>query len=438
MEGINRFSRTDENFVNSHKDRKTLAMGNADEDEEAEEEEREKKYKEREILRYPRSSLCTVCHVEAINANPDDFSNRYEPLACSQGHLLCYRCIKKFAIRSDVGCILCDVESQRSNSSCSRDSNTSLKKTNKPYEVQNVMSGSNVHDYHVNPWVRGYPSISKPVPKKRQPRYGSAMHGNDSTTDWETDLTDTHDRRTVNEARQQSSYCSIIKDEEQVSPSQMKIGNQGTSECSRRPIRCPRLDCAVNVAFSSLTHHFLFDHPEVPILNVEPGAKSTLIVSFTALSCDSSRCLALLLVSGKLSGPATRLFSSGQIQQKYKNRLPLPVLAARLHSTSRYCSHNEGHACGEGHDEGDVIIAWVAGLDIGSSTRPLKCSIQAVDNIDNEGFRSLTYTGPVNSLRTAQKPREVFLSGDCVILHEGLINHITSDCTSLNVNVIIH
>lgn len=70
---------------------------------------------------------------------------------------------------------------------------------------------------------------------------------------------------------------------------------------SRRPIRCPRLDCSVNVAFSALTHHFLFDHPEVPILSVEPGAESTLIVSYEALSCNSSRCLALLLVSGKLS-----------------------------------------------------------------------------------------------------------------------------------------
>lgn len=73
------------------------------------------------------------------------------------------------------------------------------------------------------------------------------------------------------------------------------------AECSRRPIRCPRLDCAVNVAFSALTHHFLFDHPEVPILSVEPGTRSTLVVSFAALSCDSSRCLALLLVSGKLT-----------------------------------------------------------------------------------------------------------------------------------------
>lgn len=72
-------------------------------------------------------------------------------------------------------------------------------------------------------------------------------------------------------------------------------------DCSRRPIHCPRLDCSVNVAFSALTHHFLFDHPEVPILSVEPGAESTLIISYGALSYNSSRCLALLLVSGKLS-----------------------------------------------------------------------------------------------------------------------------------------
>jgi hypothetical protein len=64
--------------------------------------------------------------------------------------------------------------------------------------------------------------------------------------------------------------------------------------------------------------------------------------------------------------------------------------------------------------------------------------LQAVDNIENGGFRSLTYTGPVTSLRTAQCPRDVFLAGDCIVLHEGLIGHITSGCTSLNVNVIVH
>lgn len=80
----------------------------------------------------------------------------------------------------------------------------------------------------------------------------------------------------------------------------MKINN-GNFECSRRPIKCPRLDCSMNIAFSALIHHFLFDHPEVPILSVEPGTKSTLIVSFSGLICESSRCLAVLLVSGKLS-----------------------------------------------------------------------------------------------------------------------------------------
>lgn len=64
--------------------------------------------------------------------------------------------------------------------------------------------------------------------------------------------------------------------------------------------------------------------------------------------------------------------------------------------------------------------------------------IQAVDNIENGEFRSLTYTGPVTSLRAAQCPRDVFLTGDCIVLHKGLISHITSGCTSLNVNVIVH
>ncbi|KAL2722778.1 hypothetical protein V1478_009641 [Vespula squamosa] len=239
--------------------------------------------------------------------------------------------------------------------------------------------------------------------------------------------------------QQKDSYCSIIrKDEQDRYNPEFKFNGQTTWECSRRPIRCPRIDCDVNVAFSSLTHHFLYDHPEVPILSIEPGVKTTLIISFAALSYDTSRCLALLLVSGKLSDSASRLFNSNQINPKYRNRLPLPLLAARLHSINHYSPSDEVYASGEGQYEKNVIIVWVAGLDIGNAASILRCSIQAVDNIDNESFRSLTYTGPVNSLRTAQRPREVFLNGDCIVLHEGLIDHITSGCTNLNINVIIH
>lgn len=72
-------------------------------------------------------------------------------------------------------------------------------------------------------------------------------------------------------------------------------------ESSRRPIQCPRLDCAVNVAFSALANHFIFDHPEIPILTVSPDEKITLIINFDGLDYDSSHCLALLLVSDKLT-----------------------------------------------------------------------------------------------------------------------------------------
>ncbi|XP_036147356.1 uncharacterized protein LOC105832070 isoform X2 [Monomorium pharaonis] len=248
------------------------------------------------------------------------------------------------------------------------------------------------------------------------------------------------------QCQQQHGYCNMtttatrrnITTDQYIPEIKVKSPSLASSgDCSRRPIRCPRLDCSVNVAFSALTHHFLFDHPDVPILSVEPGAESTLIISYEALSCNSSRCLALLLVSGKLSDSSARLFGGVQINPKYRNRLPLPVLAARLHSRNYACC-KEVHAGGEGQCEKDMIIAWVAGLDVGDTADRLRCSIQAVDSIENGGFRSLTYTGPVTSLRITQSPRDVFLAGDCIVLHEGLISHITSGCTSLNVNVIVH
>lgn len=106
--------------------------------------------------------------------------------------------------------------------------------------------------------------------------------------------------RLYNSDRGPSDAVEKTINQPSVSSSDLRVIGQITNECSRRPIRCPRLDCAVNVAFSSLTHHFLFDHPEVPVLSIEPTTKSSLIVSFADLPSDSSICIALLLVSNKL------------------------------------------------------------------------------------------------------------------------------------------
>lgn len=65
-------------------------------------------------------------------------------------------------------------------------------------------------------------------------------------------------------------------------------------------------------------------------------------------------------------------------------------------------------------------------------------SLQAMDSIENECIRSLTYTGPINSLRTAQCPRQVLQNGDCLVLHEGFVKNVSSDHTSLNVNFVVH
>ncbi|XP_076277269.1 uncharacterized protein LOC143207535 isoform X2 [Lasioglossum baleicum] len=375
--------------------------------------------------------LCAICHLAAENMN----STFHQNIPCSEEHILCQHCIQQFTIPSDAGCILCQAQIQRSNLSLSQESDTSL---NSIYICPRKMQAPRQQpECHVR-----YRQSEQAYIKSRNQNYSTPITNTEKTTwgcsnvddsednvhcDRVNNQSNTREERDVNDSKQrQHSYCNLYK---KGNPdfyiSETKINGQITAECSRRPIRCPRIDCAINVAFSALTHHFVFDHPEVPILNVEPGIKSTLIVSFNALSLNSSRCLALLLVSGKLS-----LFNSSQINPKFRNRLPLPVLAARLHSTDQ-C--NKINYC-----EKSIIIAWVAGLDIGNTTEKLLCSIQAVDKFNAEGLRSLTYTGPVNSLRTAQCPREILSTGDCIVLHEGLLRHITSDCATLNVNVTVH
>lgn len=161
-----------------------------------------------------------------------------------------------------------------------------------------------VEQSYVKSWNQNHLTIVPNIEKNVLGCYN--IHDSEERLDYEQikDQSNIREERSKfnSKQRQQYSCCNLFqKGNPDSFISEAKINGQITSECSRRPIRCPRIDCAINVAFSALTHHFIFDHPEVPILNVEPGIKSTLIVSFNALSSDSSLCLALLLVSGKLS-----------------------------------------------------------------------------------------------------------------------------------------
>ncbi|XP_011684497.1 PREDICTED: uncharacterized protein LOC105447901 isoform X2 [Wasmannia auropunctata] len=369
---------------------------------------------------------CAICQVIINDANLGGSIADSEQ--DSDGYLLCQRCIRNFSIRSAP-------ESRRSHASFfqSRDNDRGDRVRSRTYDPRR------------DQWACSF-NRTAPVEAKTLDYESDAVSyvaDRDRGDPRREEQTESRGRQ----SQQQRDYCNLTTATTRRNgavdryTSEIKVKSPSLAsfaDCSRRPIRCPRLDCSVNVAFSALTHHFLFDHPEVPVLSVEPGVESTLIVSYGALSCNSSRCLALLLVSGKLSDSSARLFGSIQINPKYRNRLPLPVLAARLHSSRNYACCEEVHAGGEGQCEKDMIIAWVAGLDVGDTADRLRCSIQAVDSIENGGFRSLTYTGPVTSLRAAQCPRDVFLTGDCIVLHEGLISHITSGCTNLNVNVIVH
>ncbi|XP_043788744.1 uncharacterized protein LOC122712853 [Apis laboriosa] len=414
----------------------------------------EEDMKEDEELLIPHGNtmfgLCAICHLALGNIN----SNFSQYIPCSKGHAVCQRCIQHFALQSDPGCILCHAQYQQSNINLSRESNVSLnsiythlKRMQIPRQQSEYYSKHHQHLQQYIPidieqsynksWNQNYPCATQNIERNTLGYYNDYFE-EISDYDQIKEQNNMREQRNKNcDKQRRQSYCNLFKKGNTESyMSEAKVSGQISAECSRRPIRCPRVDCAINVAFSALTHHFIFDHPEVPILNVEPGIKSTLIVSFSALSSNSSRCLALLLVSGKLSEPVARLFNGSQINPKYRNRLPLPVLAARLHCTDQ-CISNDKINKKKNFREKDIIIAWVAGLDIGN-TNKLLCSIQAVDKIDNEGLRCLTYTGPVNSLRTAQCPQDIFSTGDCIVLHEGLLSHITSDCATLNVNVTVH
>lgn len=383
--------------------------------------------------------ICAACHVNVSSTNLRDNNINYEQaLACSHGHFLCHRCVQRFAIRPDIGCLICATEYQNS----SYPQNNNFDATLDPIQSKSSMLQQKRPD-EIYPCQRNRyaPNLSTGICKMQNNVTNNAKMINSIFEYGTTDHGDTREDRLIYESRmQRKSYCNLMRrDESSPSNTDLRINCHMIQECSRRPIRCPRLDCARTVALSALTHHFLFDHPEVPVFSVEPGVKNTLLVSFSSLTYGSSRCLALLLVSGKVSGAAATLFSGNQLHPKYRNRLPLPVLAARLKIIDQLNCQDETKAGGEGPSCGDIIIAWIAGLDLsGSSSGALRCSIQAVDGLQSEVIRSLTYCGPINSLRRAQRPHDIFMAGDCVVLHEGLVNQLSSGCDNFIVNVIVH
>ncbi|XP_008560408.3 uncharacterized protein LOC103580441 [Microplitis demolitor] len=350
-----------------------------------------------------RLGLCAACHltVDTTNRGYD------KSLLCNEGHVVCQRCIRHYSLDPDEDCLLC-ADSEK-NSPTSNDSNLVYEDTYPVYDLENNNLNLNLNS----------PDSSSANNKNNQSKTRANPDSFIVNSRNEPEARD----KTTRQADLELSYTSLTSSE------RLGVGSSQITDCSRRPIHCPRLDCAINITFSSLVHHFVFDHPEVPIMSIEPGIKSTLIINASSLSRDSSLCLAILLISGKLTAPVTRLFNGNQIHPKYRNRLPLPVLAARLHSN---------HPCPDPNNpqrHETQVIAWIAGLDV-ASIGTLRYTIQVVDDLE-DNVRSLAYSGPITSLRIAQRPREVLQNGDCLIIHQGLVNQLTA-AGNLNINVIVH
>ncbi|KAK0092911.1 hypothetical protein PV326_000330 [Microctonus aethiopoides] len=368
---------------------------------------------------------CEICHSQIGHSESGSNENfRNEMSSNTHDHKLCQHCERYYTIQSGSDCDLSGNGSHHSTMSCSRMSSNSLSEENRNN------SNTRYQNYEMQSLI-----THKQTPRHCLPGFSETKQV------LQTDLCIGWNMAHFNAdniKKSHSNYCDQFdRNDDESILTKMRIRSKVIGVCSRRPIQCPRLDCAVNVAFSALTHHFLFDHPEVPILDVEPGDKNTLVISFTSLLCDSSYCLAVLLLSKKFTGSESNIFNGNQIHPKHRDRLPLPVLAARLHYATTDAIHDDVNSRDKSSNKNDIIIAWISGLDI-TYVGDLCCTIQAVDNLGCNSIRSLSYRGPINSLRSAQQPKEVFSTGDCLILHEGMLNHLTTDSSTVNINVTIH
>ncbi|KAK0175106.1 hypothetical protein PV327_008886 [Microctonus hyperodae] len=364
---------------------------------------------------------CEICHSQIERSKSGSNENfRNEMSSNIYDFKLCQHCERYYTIQSGSDCDLSGNVSCHSTMSCYLVSSNNLCEKNR----------KNLNTTHQNCEMQS-------LTNHKQTSHHCLREFSETEQAHQTDLCNGLNKAHLNTDNTKKSdsnyYDQFNKNDNESILTKMRIRSEVIGIYSRRPIQCPRLDCAVNVAFSALTNHFLFDHPEVPILDVEPDDKNTLVINFASLLCNSSCCLAVLLVSNKFTGPESNMSNGNQIHPKHRDRLPLPVLAARLHYVVNDTIHDDVNSRDKSSGNGDIIIAWISGLDI-TYVGDLRCTIQAMDNLGCNSIRSLSYRGPINSLRSAQCPKEVFLTGDCLILHEGMLKHLTTDSSTVNIN----
>ena len=82
-------------------------------------------------------------------------------------------------------------------------------------------------------------------------------------------------------------------------------------------------------------------------------------------------------------------------------------------------------------DHDYVIMMWLANAEPDT----LYCTMEVTSATYHK--RSLTYVGPIGSLRESQKPLDVYKRGDCLILNPGLLVQLSPE-GRYDLNVVVH
>ncbi|XP_067001091.1 uncharacterized protein [Anabrus simplex] len=238
-----------------------------------------------------------------------------------------------------------------------------------------------------------------------------------------------HGSRTSSSCSSNTSICSEPGGANSSSDEENRI--MCTTEydmLSHRPIHCPKTPCHSTVAVASLTAHFTFDHPDVPLLTVDPGVKSHLWLSPSSIPLEVSRCVALLLVSGRSRKSSRSISNLTPSMAKFHNREPLPLMTTRTRMIGDRSESMNGS--GDSTDDATVLI-WISDVDSG-----VKYTLEVYSGQNPE--RSISSTCPVVSLREPQTPRSVYRRGDAVILHPAFTSAISERNGGFDISILIH
>ncbi|XP_044752863.1 uncharacterized protein LOC123312479 isoform X2 [Coccinella septempunctata] len=210
--------------------------------------------------------------------------------------------------------------------------------------------------------------------------------------------------------------------------------SQTKNSISKKPLKCPYLDCGKFVGVFDMSAHYKYEHKEVPIIFTHCDARSALEFSPRDIKRGGVRTMLLLNLDDfpacGMSAPSTAVSkTSSSFPKENQTLLVLATKLSECDMDEKIREKGRRHRAEEPKDT-DVWIFWL-GLNVSTN---LSYTL-AISTLDNE--IRLKYFGPVVHLE--EDPVKLWANGKCLLLNRFQIERMSENFhKNLNLDIIIY